>query len=67
MMTGSSMLANHLHKSILSGGKVSRGWDWRKAWSANTTGEAVLRKMRLGLAKDLAVLWLEDADGVALY
>lgn len=67
MMTGSSMLVNHLQKSVMAGGKVNRGWDWRKGWLATTKGEDVLRKLRLGLAKDLAALWLEDADGVAVY
>lgn len=67
IMSGSSMLVNHLHKSVSAGGKVHRGWDWRKPWLATTKGEDVLRKLRLGLAKDLAALWLEDADGVAMY
>ncbi|KAF5003665.1 hypothetical protein FDECE_9808 [Fusarium decemcellulare] len=67
MMSGSSVLVNHLHKSVSAGGKVYRGWDWRKGWLSTTKGEDVLRKLRLGLAKDLSVLWLEDADGVALY
>ncbi|KAG8677279.1 hypothetical protein FPOAC2_03399 [Fusarium poae] len=67
MMTGSSVLVNHLHKSISAGAKVNRGWDWRKAWLATSKGEDVLRKLRLGLAKDLGALWLEDADGVVSY
>ncbi|KAI6748865.1 unnamed protein product [Fusarium graminearum] len=67
MMTGSSVLVNHLHKSISAGAKVNRGWDWRKGWLATSKGEDVLRNLRLGLAKDLAALWLEDADGVVSY
>ncbi|KAF7560874.1 hypothetical protein G7046_g3248 [Stylonectria norvegica] len=67
MMSGSSMLVNHLQKSVMAGGKVHRGWDWRKGWLATTKGEDVLRKVRSGLAKDLAALWLEDADRVAVY
>ncbi|KAF4987860.1 hypothetical protein FGRMN_10117 [Fusarium graminum] len=67
MMTGSSVLVNHLHKSISAGAKANRGWDWRKGWLATSKGEDVLRKLRLGLAKDLAALWLEDADGVVAY
>ncbi|CCT68462.1 uncharacterized protein FFB20_12956 [Fusarium fujikuroi] len=67
MMTGSSVLVNHLHKSISAGTKVNRGWDWRKGWLATSKGEDVLRKLRLGLAKDLATLWLEDADGAVAY
>ncbi|PNP52557.1 hypothetical protein THARTR1_06904 [Trichoderma harzianum] len=68
MMSGSSLLVSHMQKSIMGGqGKVNRGWDWRKGWLANTKGEDVIRKLRLGLAKDLAALWLDDADGVAIY
>jgi hypothetical protein len=68
MMNGSSLLASHMQKSVMAGGgKVTRGWDWRKGWLANTKGEDVIRKLRLGLAKDLAALWLDDADGVAIY
>lgn len=64
IMSGSSMLASHLHRSMAAGDKVNRGWDWRRAWMASTTGDDVLRRLRLGLAKDLATLWLEGADGV---
>lgn len=67
MMSGSSMLISHMHKSVASGGKIERGWDWRKGWTVNTKGEDVLQQLRLGLAKDLAALWLEDADGVAMF
>lgn len=66
VMSGSSMLANHLHK-MTAGTNVQRGWDWRSGWLASTKGEEVLRKLRLGLNKDLATLWLEDADGVAMF
>ncbi|KAM4065462.1 nucleoporin domain-containing protein [Hirsutella rhossiliensis] len=67
VMSGSSMLASHLHRSMAAGAKVHRGWDWRRVWTANTKGDDVLRKLRLGLAKDLAALWLEGADGVATF
>ncbi|PMB71434.1 hypothetical protein BM221_001523 [Beauveria bassiana] len=67
MMTGSSMLASQLHKSAAGAGKVERGWDWRKQWHASTKSGEVLRKLRLGLARDLAALWLEDADGMAAF
>lgn len=67
VMSGSSILASHVQKSTLAGGKVARGWDWRKGWQATTKGEDVLRRLRLGLSKDLATLWLEDADGVAIF
>ncbi|KAG5997944.1 hypothetical protein E4U43_002547 [Claviceps pusilla] len=67
VLSGSSMLASHVQRSRLAdGGKTTpRGWDWRRGWQASSKGENVLRRLRLGLSKDLARLWLEDADGVA--
>ena len=65
VMTGSSMLVNQMHKSVSGSGKVARGWDWRKHFNAQTKADDVLRKLRLGLARDLATLWLEEADGIA--
>jgi hypothetical protein len=38
------------------------GWDWRSEVAAKTTGEDVMKRLRLGLAKDLAGLWLAEAD-----
>ncbi|TWU79179.1 hypothetical protein ED733_008894 [Metarhizium rileyi] len=67
VLSGSSMLASHLHKSTVAGSNITRGWDWRQAWHASTKAEDVLRKLRQGLSKDLATLWLEDADGAVVY
>lgn len=64
VLSGSSMLTGHLQKAVVGGGSVQRGWDWRKQWTASTKGDDVLRKLRMALSKDLAALWLEDADGV---
>ncbi|OLN86421.1 Nucleoporin NUP85 [Colletotrichum chlorophyti] len=69
MLSGSSMLASQLHRSI-SGGvprNTKRGWDWRSGLTASTTAEDVLRILRLALSKDLATLWLADADNTPLY
>ncbi|KAI5462464.1 hypothetical protein BGZ63DRAFT_423719 [Mariannaea sp. PMI_226] len=66
VMSGSSMMVSHLQK-MTAGTKVQRGWDWRSGWLSSTKGSDVLQKLRLGLNKDLALLWLEDADGVALF
>ncbi|TVY31118.1 Nucleoporin [Lachnellula hyalina] len=67
-MVGSSMLASQLKQSmggsgVLVKGNIKRGWDWRRGVSAGTTGDDVLRILRLGLAKDLAKAWLLEADG----
>lgn len=66
VMTGSSMLASRLHRSGVLGGKAGasakRGWDWRAGMTASTTSRDVLRRLRVGLTKDLARLWLEQAD-----
>ena len=72
MLTGSSMLASQLHRSIAGGassGALSeavskRGWDWRSGLHAGSTAEDVLRMARLGLSRDLARLWIADADEV---
>lgn len=66
-MVGSSMLASQLKQSMSSSGvlvkgNIKRGWDWRRGVSASTTGEDVLRILRLGLAKDLAKAWLVEVD-----
>lgn len=67
-MVGSSMLASQLQRSmgnsgVIVKGNIKRGWDWRRGLSAGTTGEDVLRILRLGLAKDLAKVWILEADG----
>ncbi|RKF72620.1 Nucleoporin NUP85 [Golovinomyces cichoracearum] len=41
---------------------VERGWDWRDFISTETTGNDLLRLLRLGLAKDLGRAWLMDFD-----
>ena len=66
-LVGSSMLASQLKQSMGSSGvmvkgNIKRGWDWRRGISAGTTGEDLLRILRLGLAKDLARAWLAEAD-----
>lgn len=71
LLKGSSMVASQLQKSLSGGnnaalGKINvppRGWDWRSGMSAKTKGEDVMQRLRLGLAKDLASLWLKEADG----
>ncbi|KAL2264779.1 hypothetical protein VTJ83DRAFT_7289 [Remersonia thermophila] len=71
-LAGSSLVASQLQKSLsgASGalGKavaVKRGWDWRKGVAAKTKGEDILKKLRLGLARDLAGLWLAEADDIS--
>ena len=66
-MVGSSMFASQLKQSMSSSGvlvksNIKRGWDWRRGISASTTGDDVLRILRLGLAKDLAKAWLLEVD-----
>ncbi|GAO17945.1 uncharacterized protein UV8b_00363 [Ustilaginoidea virens] len=66
VLSGSSMLASRVHQATGGGGvETRRGWDWRKGWKVSTKGDDLLRRLRLGLSKDLGVLWLEDTDGVA--
>lgn len=68
VLAGSDSLVSQLKKSI-SGGQmgrdvnVGRGWDWRKeSVRAGTTAGEFLQRLRIGIAKDLARLWLEEAD-----
>ncbi|KIH94466.1 hypothetical protein SPBR_05502 [Sporothrix brasiliensis 5110] len=78
LMTGSSMLASQLHRSM-SGARTSapgsvawpassastgmqRGWDWRSGLPANTTAADVLQRVRVGLSRALARLWVAEAD-----
>lgn len=68
-LAGPTMLASQLQRSVAapsSGGGVDaakRGWDWRSGLDYSTTAEDVLRMLRLGLTKDLARLWIVEADG----
>ncbi|KAK0735658.1 hypothetical protein B0T21DRAFT_312881 [Apiosordaria backusii] len=66
-------VARELSKSLIGGGSgggnkinnVKRGWDWRTGLvgiGKGTTGREVMRRLRLGLAKDIAGLWLDGAD-----
>ncbi|KAH9892388.1 hypothetical protein F4778DRAFT_319328 [Xylariomycetidae sp. FL2044] len=70
VMTGSSMMASQLHQSVVKSGmikgQVKRTWDWRTSVYANSSSTEVLKNIRLGLARDLADLWLEQADSVIL-
>ncbi|KAI0514590.1 hypothetical protein F5B22DRAFT_234576 [Xylaria bambusicola] len=70
VMTGSSMIASQLHKSVVKSGmikgSIKRGWDWRSTIFATSSSGEVLKQLRLDLSKDLANLWLEQADNVIL-
>ena len=65
VLGGSSVMVSQLQRSLSGGGAkhVKRGWDWRKDMPAKTKGEDVMGRLRMGLAKDLAGLWLAEADG----
>jgi len=76
VLTGSSMLASQLHRSISAAGpggsavlgkNVKRGWDWRTGLRSGASSRDVLRMVRLGLSRDLARLWLGEADNVAIF
>lgn len=68
MLAGNSLVASQLQRSLTGGGAlgkvaVKRGWDWRTEVAAfKTKGEDVMKRLRLGVAKDLAGLWLAEAD-----
>ncbi|KAI1632968.1 hypothetical protein F4809DRAFT_652878 [Biscogniauxia mediterranea] len=70
MMTGSSMIASQLHQSVVKSGmvkgNVKRAWDWRAGVHAASGSKDVLKQVRLSLTKDLANLWLEQADSIIM-
>lgn len=68
VLAGPTMLASQLQRSVAAqappkGSGVKRGWDWRSGLDYSTTAEDVLRILRLGLTRDLARLWVVEADG----
>ncbi|SPQ22056.1 38e33afc-f5ce-45e7-9d1f-886671648e58 [Thermothielavioides terrestris] len=71
VLAGSSRVASQLQKSLSGSGgalgkvPVKRGWDWRTLVTARTKGEDIIRRLRLGLARDLAGLWVAEADAMA--
>ncbi|KAI5922774.1 hypothetical protein F4810DRAFT_701648 [Camillea tinctor] len=70
MMTGSSMIASQLHQSVVKSGmvkgNVKRAWDWRAGVYAASGSKDVLKQVRHNLTKDLANLWLEQADSIIM-
>lgn len=70
MMTGSSIMASQLHKSIRESGvlkgPVKRSWDWRTTVLSGSSSADILKKIRLGLTKDIANIWLEQADSIIM-
>jgi len=71
-LVGSSMLeesevsSNMGRRRRSSGGGVldaKRGWDWRKGLKREAKGEDLLRILRLGLARDVARVWI-GGDGL---
>ncbi|KAG8533761.1 uncharacterized protein KY384_001502 [Bacidia gigantensis] len=68
-LVGDSML-NSLDSEDMDGnssaGKsqqaIKRGWDWREGTSKSDTGVELLRRLRGGLARDIAKHWNDDDD-----
>jgi hypothetical protein len=46
----------------LGGAGVKRGWDWRALVGVGVKGEEVVRRLRGGVARELALLWLGEVD-----
>lgn len=69
----SGLTAGGPNKTAAAGPPVARGWDWRAALTAQQIAEgggaggaeeAVLKLLRVGLARELARLWIAQADDV---
>lgn len=66
-LVGSEMLRESMAESGSTDGKVGdtdvkdvkRGWDWRTGLGKDTSGDDILRILRLGLAKEVATGWFE--------
>lgn len=43
-----------------SGDGIQRGWDWRANVQRGAKGEDVIRLLRLGLAEEIAGLWIRE-------
>lgn len=67
MLSGSSVLASRLQRTVGAGAKVRRGWDWRSGLQAGAGAADVLRVLRLGFSRELAGVWLREADNVAVF
>ncbi|KAL8873475.1 MAG: hypothetical protein Q9174_001067 [Haloplaca sp. 1 TL-2023] len=46
----------------VSSNKIKRGWDWRDGLDADTSAAGLLRRLRLGLAKDIARAWVDGEE-----
>lgn len=54
-----NMVENVRDGAVTRRDDLQRGWDWRKGVSADMSGAELLRRMRLGLARDMARAWVE--------
>ncbi|KAL2889661.1 Nucleoporin NUP85 [Ceratocystis lukuohia] len=76
----SSVIASQLNRSIsaasskaVAGGVAAqlatarRGWDWRVGLRVGMGADEVLRVLRLGISRDLAKLWLQEVDDMAMF
>lgn len=66
MLSGSSVLASRLQRTV-GAARGPRGWDWRAGLPAGAGAADVLRILRLGLSRELAGVWLREADNVAVF
>lgn len=55
-------IINNAASGTQGGDGAKRGWDWRMAVRRDTPGRELLRSLRLGLARDISKLSLEDGD-----
>lgn len=70
--SGMGRVVSELSKSLSGGnggrgvGNVKRGWDWRvgEGIGRNMVGKEIMRRLRLGLVKDVVGLWLVGVDEV---
>ena len=55
-------MVDKVNGSVDNGDKIRRGWDWREGLDPDTNGAGLLRRLRLGLAKDIARAWVDGEE-----
>ncbi|KAL8920546.1 MAG: hypothetical protein Q9208_006168 [Pyrenodesmia sp. 3 TL-2023] len=55
-------MVENASSAVVNKEDAQRGWDWRKGVNADTSGAELLKRMRLGLARDIARAWVEGEE-----
>ncbi|KAL8713400.1 MAG: hypothetical protein Q9220_002599 [cf. Caloplaca sp. 1 TL-2023] len=56
------MVADAAGSAVSRSDEARRGWDWRTGLKRDASGGELIRKMRIGLAQDIARAWVEGEE-----